>query len=409
MIVLAVTGGIGSGKSTVSSVLREHGAVVADSDQLAREVVAPGSPGLAAIAESFGPSMLTADGALDRAALAGLVFADPDARRRLEAITHPLVRGRFEQIRSAAPDDAIVVNDIPLLTTLAVAAGFHLVVGVRADPEVRVARLVQRGLAEADARARIAAQISDEQRAPLCDVVLVNHGDRADLADEVDELWRNRLVPFDRNVRARRRAPRTGPVLVPPHPGWPDDARRLAARISAACGGARVDHIGSTAIPGMPAKDVIDLQLTVDSLDRADEWGPGLDAAGFPSPPGDWWDTPRPADQDPGRWRKRLRFNADPGQSLNLHLRVKDWPNWRWSLLFRDWVRADRVAFDEYLALKRSLAREYADDPDSTRYAEAKEPWMDLAHHRAERWAAATGWRPAAAGIEDMGTVGPSA
>src|SRR6478735_7487704 len=173
MIVLAVTGGIGSGKSTVSSALRDHGAVVADSDRLAREVVAPGSPGLAALEAAFGPPMLTGDGALDRAAV---VFADPAARRRLEQITHPLVRGRFEQIRRAAPDDAIVVNDIPLLTTLDVAATFHLVIGVRADAEVRVARLVGRGLTEADARARIAAQLTDEQRSPLCDVMLDNDG-----------------------------------------------------------------------------------------------------------------------------------------------------------------------------------------------------------------------------------------
>src|SRR6478609_12159270 len=120
MITVAVTGGIGSGKSTVSAVLRERGAVVADSDQLAREVVAPGSPGLRAIAAAFGPSMLTAEGVLDRAALAAVVFADPAARKRLEEITHPLVRGRFEEIRRGAGEDAIVVNDIPLLTTLAV-------------------------------------------------------------------------------------------------------------------------------------------------------------------------------------------------------------------------------------------------------------------------------------------------
>jgi dephospho-CoA kinase len=404
MIVLAVTGGIGSGKSTVSSALRDHGAVVADSDRLAREVVAPGSPGLAAIEAAFGPSMLTGDGALDRAALAAVVFADPAARRRLEQITHPLVRGRFEQIRRAAPDDAIVVNDIPLLTTLDVAATFHLVIGVRADAEVRVARLVGRGLTEADARARIAAQLTDEQRSPLCDVMLDNDGGPDDLADAVGTLWTGRLVPFERNVRAGRRAERGPAVQVDDRPAWRADALRLATRVSAACGGRRVDHIGSTAIPGMPAKDVLDLQLTVDSLEQADGWTSALTAAGFPRPAGEWWDTPHPADDDPARWRKRFHANADPGRGVNLHVRAGDRPNWRWSLLFRDWLIADRVAFAEYRDLKVAVARRYADDPTSLRYAEAKEPWFGFAHARAERWAAETGWRPA-----ETGTVGGSA
>lgn len=401
MIVVAVTGGIGSGKSTVSSVLREHGAVVADSDQLAREVVAPGTPGLAAIGAVFGPSMLTGEGALDRAALAAVVFADPAARRQLEQITHPLVRDRFEEIRRSAPADAIVVNDIPLLTTLAVAATFHLVIGVRADPEVRVTRLVRRGLTDADARARIAAQLTDDQRAVLCDVVLANDGDRGDLTAAVDELWTERLVPFERNVRAGTRAPRGAPVLVPARAGWPDDARRLAARVSAACDGARVDHVGSTAIPGMPAKDVIDLQLTVPSLAQADAWAARLGRAGFPRPPGEWWDTPHPAGAGPDRWAKRMHVNADPGRSVNLHVRVHEWPNWRYALLFRDWIIADPGAFEEYRSLKESLASRFAADPDAARYAEAKEPFLASAYRRASAWAAETGWRPA-----ETGTVG---
>lgn len=409
MITVAVTGGIGSGKSTVSTVLREHGAVVVDSDQLAREVVAPGSPGLAAIADAFGPAVLTAEGALDRAALAAVVFADPAARRQLEQITHPRVRGRFEQIRAAAPAEAIVVNDIPLLTTLAQAASFHLVIGVRADVEVRVERLIGRGLAESDARARIAAQLSDEQRAPLCDVVLANHGPRSELADAVAALWTNRLVPFEGNVRAGRRAGRGAPRLVPPRASWADDARRLAARISVAAGGARVDHIGSTAIPGMPAKDILDLQLTVDSLDRADDLAPTLTAAGFPAVPGIRADTPHlvgadPDGADPAGWVKRYHANADPGQSLNLHVRVRDWPNWRCALLLRDWLTADAAAAAEYRALKEGLAQRFAGDPDADRYAQAKEPWLAQAYGRAEQWAATTGWRPT-----QPGTVGPSA
>ena len=409
MIVIAVTGGIGSGKSTVSSALRDRGAVVADSDVLAREVVAPGTPGLAAIAAAFGPTVLAADGALDRAALAAVVFADPAARKRLEQITHPLVRGRFEDIRRAAPADAIVVNDIPLLTTLDVAASFHLVIGVCADAEVRVARLVGRGLAEADARARIGAQLTDAQRAPLCDVMLTNDGDRAELTEQVAPLWAGRLVPFEENVRAGRRADRGSVVLVEYRPEWVTDARRIATRISSACGGRRVDHIGSTAVPGMPAKDVLDLQLTVDSLDQADRLEAALAAAGFPRPEGRWQDLPRPAGDDPARWLKRFHANADPGQAVNLHVRVRDLPNWRWSLLVRDWLIADRTAFAEYRDLKQAVAARYADDPTALRYAEAKEPWFGYAHDRAGAWAAATGWRPAAVGIEDRGTVGPSA
>ncbi len=404
MITVAVTGGIGSGKSTVSSVLAERGAVIVDSDRLAREAVAPGSPGLAAVGAAFGPAILTPEGALDRAALAAVVFADPSARKRLEGITHPLVRGRFEEIRRAAPDNSIVVNDIPLLTTAAQSATFHLVIGVRADAEVRVARLVGRGLSEADARARIATQITDEQRALLCDVVLVNDGNRTSLTRDVERLWSQRLVPFEHNVRSARRAVRSGPELVAPQVNWPADGRRIAARVSAACGGARVDHIGSTAIPDMPAKDVIDLQLTVASLEQADDWARRLGVAGFPRPEGRWQDVPHPPGGDPGRWQKRFHANADPGRSINLHLRVKDWPNWRYALLFRDWLAADRPAFEEYRTLKESAARRFATDSDAQRYTEAKEPWLAQAYERAERWATATGWRPA-----ETGTVGASA
>ena len=283
MITVAVTGGIGSGKSTVSGVLRDKGAVVVDSDQLARQVVAAGTPGLAAIVDAFGAGVLDSDGGLDRPALAAVVFADPAARAVLEGITHPRVRAAFAEQLRQAPRDAVVVNDIPLLTTVSVAATFHLVVGVHADVERRVERLLVRGLAEGDARARIAAQLTDDQRAPLCDVVLSNQGGRHELVAAVEELWGNRLLPFEENVRLGRRAPRGGPALVESRPEWSANAERLGARVSRAAGGARVDHIGSTSIPGMPAKDIIDLQLTVDDLTIADDLAPALGAAGFPA------------------------------------------------------------------------------------------------------------------------------
>jgi dephospho-CoA kinase len=392
VITVAVTGGIGSGKSTVSGALGQHGAVVVDSDQLARQVVAPGTPGLAAIADAFGSAMIGADGALDRAALAAVVFADPAARKTLEAITHPLVRARFDEIQRQAAPDAVVVNDIPLLTTLAAAATFHLVVGVRADPELRVQRLIGRGLADTDARARMAAQLTDEQRAPLCDVMLVNHGDRDELRAAVSDLWQDRLLPFAENIRCGRGADAGSPRLVDPLPRWTVDARRLAARISRAAGGARVDHIGSTAIPAMPAKDVIDLQLTAASLEEADELAPALAAAGFPRAVGIDGDTPHPPGDDPARWSKRLHSNADPGQSINLHVRVRDWPNWRWALLFRDWLTADPVIAGEYLTVKRSAIERAGGSRDS--YALLKEPWIARVYPRGLAWAARTGWTP---------------
>ena len=394
MITVAVTGGIGAGKSTASAALRDRGAVLIDSDQLAREVVAPGSPGIAAIAESFGPAMIGRDGALDRAALAAVVFADSSARSTLEGITHPLVRARFAELQRTAPPDAVVVNDIPLLTTIAVAAGFHLLVGVQADAEVRVQRLIRRGLAEPDARARMAAQLTDEQRAELCDVVLTNNGGPTDLGAAVDALWEQRLLPFEENTRTGRRAPRGGPELVDPRESWAVDGRRLAARVSAAAGGARVDHVGSTSIPGMPAKDVIDLQLTVPDLASVDEMSEPLRLAGFPELAGFDRDTPHPADDDPARWRKRLHVNADPGQSVNLHLRVRANPNWHWALLFRDWLRSDRDAAADYLTVKRSLVARFGGDATAERYAAAKEPFFDSAHQRGWEWAARTGWSP---------------
>ena len=190
---IGLTGGIGSGKSTVSALLAERGAVVVDADRLAREVVEPGTPGLAAVVAAFGDSVLTQDGALDRPALAAVVFTDPAARARLDGIVHPLVRARAVELIGALPDDAVVVQDIPLLVETGQASAFDLVLVVEADPEARVARLVQRGLSEDDARARISAQASDEQRRAVADVVLDNSGTPAELAAQVDRFWAERV------------------------------------------------------------------------------------------------------------------------------------------------------------------------------------------------------------------------
>jgi dephospho-CoA kinase len=195
---IGLTGGIGSGKSTVARLLAEHGATVVDADVLAREVVEPGTPGLAAIAEAFGDGVLTAEGALDRPALAAVVFGDPDARARLDGIVHPLVRSRAVELISALPADAVVVQDIPLLVETGQAGSFDLVLVVEADLETRVARLVARGLAENDARARIAAQATDEQRRAVAHVVLDNSGTPEELAAQVDRFWVERVEPATR-------------------------------------------------------------------------------------------------------------------------------------------------------------------------------------------------------------------
>lgn len=194
MLRIGLTGGIGSGKSTVSRLLADHGAVIVDADAIAREVVEPGTPGLAAVVEAFGPSVLAADGSLERAALAAVVFADPEARRRLDAIVHPLVRARAGELAAAAPPDAVVVHDVPLLVETGQAAAYDLVLVVEADPETRVARLVQRGLTADDARARMAAQATDEQRRAVADVVLDNSGTPEHLAAQVESFWADRVA-----------------------------------------------------------------------------------------------------------------------------------------------------------------------------------------------------------------------
>jgi dephospho-CoA kinase len=190
---MGLTGGIGSGKSTVSGLLAERGAVIVDADRIAREVVEPGTPGLAAVVEAFGPRVLNDDGSLDRPALAAIVFADPEARRRLDGIVHPLVRERGAELAAQAPPGAVVVHDVPLLVETGQAGSYDLVLVVEADPETRVARLVGRGLSEDDARARIAAQATDEQRRAVADVVVDNSGSREELAAQVDRFWADRV------------------------------------------------------------------------------------------------------------------------------------------------------------------------------------------------------------------------
>jgi dephospho-CoA kinase len=192
---VGLTGGAGAGKSTVAARLRELGAVVIDADALAREVLEPGSDGLREVVAAFGAQVLRPDGSLDRAALAAVVFADPERRRELEAITHPRIAARTSELVAAAPDAAVVVHDVPLLVEKGLAPAYDLVVIVDAPVARRVERLVGRGLAEADARARIAAQATRAERETVADVWLDNDGSVADLVAAVDMLWRERLAP----------------------------------------------------------------------------------------------------------------------------------------------------------------------------------------------------------------------
>ena len=187
---VGLTGGIGSGKSTVSARLAEHGAVVIDADLLAREVVAAGTPGLAEIVTVFGPDVIGPDGELDRAEMGRRVFGGDDARARLEQIIHPRVRARAAEIEAAAGEDAIVVHDIPLLVETGQAGSFDVVLVVDAPPAVQVQRLVQhRGMSEEEARSRIAAQAGREQRLAAADHVLSNDGSLAQLQAAVDQVW----------------------------------------------------------------------------------------------------------------------------------------------------------------------------------------------------------------------------
>ncbi|GGO12642.1 dephospho-CoA kinase [Microbispora bryophytorum] len=199
MLKVGLTGGIGSGKSEVSRRLAARGAVVVDADKIAREVVEPGTPGLAEIVEAFGEGVLRPDGTLDRERLGAIVFADAEKLKVLNGIVHPKVGERSEQLQREAPDDAVVVYDVPLLAENNLAARYDVVIVVDTPDEVRLERLLRlRGMREADARARIAAQASREERLRIADIVIGNEGSLGDLDAEVDKVWQDlnaRVLP----------------------------------------------------------------------------------------------------------------------------------------------------------------------------------------------------------------------
>ncbi len=190
MLKVGLTGGIGAGKSEVSRLLVEHGAVLIDADRIAREVVAPGTPGLAAVVEAFGEGVLAEDGGLDRPKLGSIVFADPDRLAVLNSIVHPLVGARSRELESAAAEDAVVVHDVPLLAENSLAPLYDLVVVVDASPATQLDRLVRlRGMTEQDARARMAAQATREKRLEIADIVIDNDVPLDDLHRRVREVW----------------------------------------------------------------------------------------------------------------------------------------------------------------------------------------------------------------------------
>lgn len=190
MLIVGLTGGIGAGKSEVSRLLVEHGAHLVDADRIAREVVEPGTPGLAAVVEAFGESVLAADGSLDRPKLGEIVFADPERRAVLNGIVHPLVGARSAELQSQAPQDGVVVHDVPLLTENGLAELYDLVIVVDVEPRTQLERLVRsRGMSEEEARARMAAQAGREERLAVADIVIDNEVSLDALRGRVAEVW----------------------------------------------------------------------------------------------------------------------------------------------------------------------------------------------------------------------------
>ena len=399
MLHIGLTGGIGAGKSTVAAMLTARGAHLIDADRISREVLEPGTSGLAAVTDEFGPGILTPDGSLDRPALASTVFGDDAALRRLNAVVHPLVRAETRARLADLPPDAVVVHDVPLIVENDLAAEYHLVLVAGASEATRIARLERdRGMTAEQVRARMAAQADDAARARVADVWIDNDGAPGGAEAQVASLWRDRIAPYAANIAARQRAgrPEQPELAAPPTPPrtWAVQAEAILGRLRRA-GGALVrsaDHIGSTSVPGLAAKDVLDLQLGVPDLAVADELAEVLSDAGFPRLPGHWFDSPKDGLAQPGAaWDKRFHANADPGRAVNLHVRVAGGPGWRYALLCRDWLRADDQARNRYQRHKQQLA---AGAANTREYAEAKEPWFDRSWPELRAWAEHAGWAP---------------
>ena len=194
MLTVALTGGIGSGKSLAGEFFAELGAIVVDSDQLARDVIERGTPGFDEVLAAFGDEILTA-GLIDRKKLGEIVFSDEAKRKELEAIVHPLIRTALDEIKNSAPQGSVIINQIPLLAETGGKERFDLVIAITSDLELRRSRLIARGLSAHEIEKRLAAQVQDSEREAIADYIITNHGDRDNLLRQVEKLWSDVLLP----------------------------------------------------------------------------------------------------------------------------------------------------------------------------------------------------------------------
>lgn len=345
MLMVGLTGGIGAGKSTVTAVLAEAGAVIVDADRIAREVVEPGSPGLAMLAAEFGEQILGADGSLDRAALAALAFVDADRTAALNAITHPLIGERTAELFGTAPQDAIVVHDMPLLVESGMTPGYQLVMVVDTPAEIRLQRLVeQRGMPEDDARARMSRQATDEQRRAVADVLIDNSGERRAVADLTRELVQSRLLPFEHNLRTA--TPVTGDrTVVPFRPEWAGEAERACARLRHVLGelATRINHVGPTSVDGLDAPDIIDLQVSVRDEAGVDVAMTALTESGYV--------RDRSSERPLVHW-------CDPARPLEVSIISEEDPEHEFSLLMTQVIADDPSARAEYTQILHRADRD---------------------------------------------------
>lgn len=354
MLMVGLTGGIGAGKSTVTTVLAENGAVIVDADRIAREIVEPGTPGLAMLVAEFGDDIVGPDGALDRAALAARAFVDADRTAALNAITHPLIGERTAELFESAPEDAIVVHDMPLLVEGGMTPAYHLVIVVDTPAEIRLRRLVeQRGMPEDDARARMSRQATDEARRAEADVLIDNSGDREPVRDIVRMLVELRLHPFEHNLRTA--TPVVGDrTVVPFRPEWAAEAARAAARLRHVLGevATRVDHVGPTAVDGLDSPDILDLQVTVRDEAAVERALSLLTDAGYV--------------RDRTSERPLLRW-CDPARPLEVSVLSEDDPEHEFALLMAEAIGADPGARVEYSEILRRANREETREWERTR------------------------------------------
>lgn len=354
MLMVGLTGGIGAGKSTVTATLAEAGAVIVDADRIAREVVEPGTPGLAMLVAEFGEDIVGPDGALDRAALAARAFVDAGRTAALNAITHPLIGERTAELIGSAPADAIVVHDMPLLVEGGMTPGYHLVIVVDTPAEIRLRRLVeQRGMPEEDARARMSRQATDEARRAEADVLIDNSGDREQVLEIVRILAELRLRPFEHNLRTA--TPVVGDrTVVPFRPEWAAEASRATARLCHVLGevATRVDHVGPTAVEGLDAPDVLDLQVTVRNAAAVDQALALLTGGGYV--------------RDRSSERPLLHW-CDPARPLEVSILAKDDPDHEFALLMGEVIGGDPSARAEYSEILRRADREETREWERTR------------------------------------------